>query len=109
MQDCNKCGKKIKTMYERFGASGKFEAVGYYCNRCNIFYPKNAPSQPALAVYENEQNCLQSKVALYLVQRRQVDNKPLPATVRGMGPAGFEPATSSARGWHPTKLDNGPL
>ena len=25
-----------------------------------------------------------------------------------MGPAGFEPATSSARGWHPTKLDNGP-
>ena len=25
-----------------------------------------------------------------------------------MGPAGFEPATSSARGWHPAKLDNGP-
>jgi hypothetical protein len=25
-----------------------------------------------------------------------------------MGPAGFEPATSSARGWHPSKLDNGP-
>ncbi len=25
-----------------------------------------------------------------------------------MGPAGFEPATSSARGWHHTKLDNGP-
>jgi hypothetical protein len=28
---------------------------------------------------------------------------------RVMGPAGFEPATSSARGWHPTMLDNGPL
>ena len=25
-----------------------------------------------------------------------------------VGPAGFEPATSSARGWHPAKLDNGP-
>jgi hypothetical protein len=25
-----------------------------------------------------------------------------------VGPAGFEPAASSARGWHPTKLDNGP-
>jgi hypothetical protein len=25
-----------------------------------------------------------------------------------MGPAGFEPAISSARGWHHTKLDNGP-
>jgi hypothetical protein len=26
-----------------------------------------------------------------------------------MGPAGFEPANSSARGWHHTNLDNGPL
>ena len=25
-----------------------------------------------------------------------------------MGPAGFEPATSSAQGWHHTKLDNDP-
>jgi hypothetical protein len=25
-----------------------------------------------------------------------------------MGLAGFEPATSSARGWHHTKLDNNP-
>jgi hypothetical protein len=25
-----------------------------------------------------------------------------------MGPAGFEPAISSARGWHHTKLDNDP-
>ncbi len=25
-----------------------------------------------------------------------------------MGSAGFEPATSSARGWHHTKLDNDP-
>ncbi len=29
-------------------------------------------------------------------------------TTIAMGPAGFEPATSSARGWHPAKLDNGP-
>ena len=28
--------------------------------------------------------------------------------VREMGSAGFEPATSSARGWHPAKLDNDP-
>ena len=28
--------------------------------------------------------------------------------VREMGSAGFEPATSSARGWHHTKLDNDP-
>lgn len=26
-----------------------------------------------------------------------------------MGPAGFEPTTSSAQGWHPTKLDYDPL
>jgi hypothetical protein len=25
-----------------------------------------------------------------------------------MGPAGFEPTISSARGWHHTKLDNDP-
>ncbi len=25
-----------------------------------------------------------------------------------VGPVGFEPTTSSARGWHPAKLDNGP-
>ncbi len=27
---------------------------------------------------------------------------------QSMGPAGFEPAISSARGWHHTKLDNDP-
>jgi hypothetical protein len=26
-----------------------------------------------------------------------------------MGPAGFEPTTSSAQGWHPTKLDYDPF
>jgi hypothetical protein len=26
-----------------------------------------------------------------------------------MGSAGFEPAASSAQGWHHTKLDNGPI
>ena len=26
-----------------------------------------------------------------------------------MGPAGFEPTTSSAQGWHPTMLDNDPF
>lgn len=29
-------------------------------------------------------------------------------TENSLGPAGFEPAISSARGWHHTKLDNGP-
>ncbi len=98
----------IKTLYERFGASGKFEAVGYYCNRCSIFYPKNAPSQPARTVYENEQTCIQSKAGLYTENANVGQVEPIPALMRHMGPAGFEPATSSARGWHPTKLDNGP-
>jgi hypothetical protein len=29
-------------------------------------------------------------------------------SILNMGPAGFEPTTSSAQGWHPTMLDNGP-
>ena len=40
MQDCPKCGKKIKTLYERHGAKATYEAMGYYCNRCGILYDK---------------------------------------------------------------------
>jgi hypothetical protein len=66
MQDCKKCGRKIKTLYERFGASGKFEAIGYYCKHCNIFYNKdlkNAESGArvvaAQTVYKLEQDSIQ--------------------------------------------------
>ncbi len=41
MQDCPKCGKKIKTLYERHGAKATYEAMGYYCKRCGILYDKN--------------------------------------------------------------------
>jgi hypothetical protein len=41
MQDCSKCGKKIKTLYERHGAKATYEAMGYYCNRCGILYDKD--------------------------------------------------------------------
>jgi hypothetical protein len=41
MQDCPKCGKKIKTLYERHGAKALYEAMGYYCNRCGILYDKD--------------------------------------------------------------------
>lgn len=40
MQDCPKCGKKIKTLYERHGAKATYEAMGYYCKRCGILYDK---------------------------------------------------------------------
>jgi hypothetical protein len=38
MQDCPRCGKKIKTLYERHGAKATFEAMGYYCKACGILY-----------------------------------------------------------------------
>jgi hypothetical protein len=41
MQDCPKCGKKIKTLYERHGAKATYEAMGYYCKRCGILYDKD--------------------------------------------------------------------
>jgi hypothetical protein len=39
MFDCKKCGKKVKTSYERvFGEKPTFEPVGFYCHTCGIFY-----------------------------------------------------------------------
>ena|SRR5581483_6272431 len=40
MQDCPKCGKKIKTLYERHGEKATFAAMGYYCKHCGILYDK---------------------------------------------------------------------
>lgn len=40
MQDCPKCGKKIKTLYERHGAKATYEAMGYFCKHCGILYDK---------------------------------------------------------------------
>jgi hypothetical protein len=85
MQDCNKCGKKIKTLYERFGASGKFEAVGYYCNRCSIFYPKNAVSQPARTVYKKDHDSIQSKDELYTNSSKPGLVEPISALMREWG------------------------
>ena len=48
---------------------------------------------------------LEQKVDLLGSSGRSLTNEP---ALERMGPAGFEPATSSARGWHPAKLDNGP-
>ncbi len=96
MQDCNKCGKKIKTLYERFGASGKFEAVGYHCKRCNIFYNKdlkNAESQPAHTVYKSERNCIQFRAEPYTEKASLGLAVPATTAMRKAGPEGFDPTT----------------
>ena|SRR5437870_561350 len=41
MKDCPKCGKKIKTLYERHGEKATYEAMGYFCKRCGILYDYN--------------------------------------------------------------------
>ncbi len=41
MQDCPKCGKKIKTLYERHGAKATYEAMGYFCKACGILYDQD--------------------------------------------------------------------
>jgi hypothetical protein len=41
MRDCPRCGKKMKTLYERHGAKALYEAMGFYCNRCGILYDKD--------------------------------------------------------------------
>lgn len=39
MFTCLKCGKKIKTLYERvFGEKPHYEPKGYCCETCRIFY-----------------------------------------------------------------------
>ena len=81
MQDCTKCGKKIKTLYERHGAKATYEAMGYYCKRCGILYDKDlkkcasvldrfAASTPQ-AVNGSEQN------------RQRLVEKPLTVTSNG--------------------------
>jgi hypothetical protein len=43
MFTCPKCGKKIKTMYERvFGEKPHYEPAGYRCETCKIFYDVDA-------------------------------------------------------------------
>ena len=41
MQDCPKCGKKIKTLYERHGEKATYESMGYLCRQCGILYDKD--------------------------------------------------------------------
>jgi len=48
MQDCEKCGRKIKTLYERvFGERPHYEPNGYYCVTCRIFYQVGAVKKDA--------------------------------------------------------------
>ncbi len=50
MQECKKCGRKIKTLYERvFGERPHYEPSGYVCRTCRIFYDAKT-SQTARAV-----------------------------------------------------------
>ena len=118
MQNCPKCDAKIKTVYERHGAKATYEAMGYYCKLCGILYDKELKKSAsasnmlaidaALTANGSEQDRARFQDEPITVSAKQGKLEPLAANMRVMGPAGFEPATSSARGWHPTKLDNGP-
>src|SRR5213593_4004371 len=98
MQDCPKCGKKIKTLYERHGAKATYEAMGYFCKRCGVLYDKdvkkcaNVPNVLEIGasktVHGSEQN------------RKRLQVEPLTVTSRpkidaihetGMRRPGFEP------------------
>ena len=57
------------------------------------------PQENLVAVEEEEYNRL-----IFLLQAVYFCFK----YVYKVGPAGFEPTTSSAQGWHPTMLDNDP-
>jgi hypothetical protein len=98
MQDCPKCGKKIKTLYERHGAKSTFEAMGYYCKRCGILYDKelkkSASASSMLAagatqtVISSEQDRNRFGVELSTVASKQNAAQRVSANMRETGPEG---------------------
>jgi len=92
MQDCPKCGKKIKTLYERHGAKATYEAMGYYCKRCGILYDnrlkKSASASNELAlgaaqtVIGSEQNRKRLAAEPQTVISEQRSGEPKSASMR---------------------------
>ena len=87
MQDCPKCGKKIKTLYERHGAKATYEAMGYYCNRCGILYDRalKKSASSAQTANGNEQNRMRSVAEPLTVKQSAQNNN---SRMRESGPRG---------------------
>jgi hypothetical protein len=57
MFTCPKCGKKIKTVYERvFGDKPHYEAAGYRCETCKIFYDTDAKASRIVSGVAKKEN-----------------------------------------------------
>jgi hypothetical protein len=58
MQDCIRCGKKAKTLYERHGEEATFVSAGYFvCHSCGYVFAKDQiPKNAVGAVQVSEQN-----------------------------------------------------
>src|SRR5687767_7569717 len=78
MFTCPKCGKKIKTMYERvFGEKPHYEPAGYRCDTCRIFYDAETKqtSRMVSGVAKKDQDGVRSTVAVLQQERMQTLHK----------------------------------
>ena len=79
MFTCLKCGKKIKTLYERvFGERSHYEPSGYRCDTCHIFYDAETKqtSRMVSGVAKKDQDGVRSTVAVLQQERMQTLHKP---------------------------------